>query len=337
MERLNIYEQKSKKARYNKDVELEVQDEDSVDAADAVPKASSQNVEAAIAPKDEAKDYRALLALKPDHGSRALWVGPDGHIFLESFSPAYRHAHNFLLAISEPVSRPSHIHEYRLTAYSLYAAVSVGLQTSDIIEYLKRLSKISIPDGIVEFIKMCTLSYGKVKLVLKHNKYFIESHFPEVIQKLLKDPAIQECRKRMKEPEAVAKAGAGGDGLIRSHATKQALQLNPLKAGTSSSKHQAPASTDQSSSSSPSISKMTHQCWCLRIWAWSPKVEAQILPQSRQGTAALGFGTLFFFADLFSSRLCRRLFSKWFVPLRIAALQAGRSWAKACHSSTGML
>lgn len=52
--------------------------------------------------------------------------------------------------------------QYKLTAYSLYAAVSVGLQTHDIIEYLKRLSKTSIPDGIVEFIKLCTLSYGKV-------------------------------------------------------------------------------------------------------------------------------------------------------------------------------
>ena len=92
-----------------------------------------------------------------------------------------------------------------------------------------------------------------------------------------------------------------------------------------------------SNSSSPSISKMTRQCWCLRIWAWSPKVEAQILPQSWQGTAVLGFGTLFFLADLLSSRLCSRLFSKCFVPSRIAALQAGWSWAKACHSSTGML
>ena len=51
----------------------------------------------------------------------------------------------------------------------------------------------------------------------------------------------------------------------------------------------------------------------------------------------LGFGTLFFLADLLSSRLCGRLLSKCFVPLHIAALQAGRSWAKACHSSTGML
>lgn len=33
-----------------------------------------------------------------------------------------------------------------------------------------------------------------MKLVLKHNKYFIESPHPEVIQKLLKDPVIQECR-----------------------------------------------------------------------------------------------------------------------------------------------
>ena len=81
-----------------------------------------------------------------------------------------------------------------MTAYSLYAAVSVGLQTHDIIEYLKRLSKTTVPDGIIEFIKLCTLSYGKVKLVLKHNKYFVESPYPEVLQKLLKDPVIQECR-----------------------------------------------------------------------------------------------------------------------------------------------
>ncbi|KAK0174253.1 hypothetical protein PV327_011096, partial [Microctonus hyperodae] len=85
---------------------------------------------------------------------------------------------------------------YKLTAYSLYAAVSVGLQTHDIIEYLKRLSKTSIPEGIIEFIQLCTLSYGKVKLVLKHNKYFVESPYPEVLQKLLKDPVIQECRLR---------------------------------------------------------------------------------------------------------------------------------------------
>ncbi|XP_046389891.1 general transcription and DNA repair factor IIH helicase subunit XPB [Ischnura elegans] len=177
-------------------------DEDGGEGGDGegIPDAAKKNVEAdenaAVEDEYGAKDYRALMQLKLDHSSRPLWVAPNGHIFLESFSPVYKHAHDFLIAISEPVCRPEHIHEYKLTAYSLYAAVSVGLQTHDIIDYLKRLSKTSIPDGIVEFIKLCTLSYGKVKLVLKHNRYFVESPFPEVLQKLLKDPVIQECRLR---------------------------------------------------------------------------------------------------------------------------------------------
>ncbi|XP_045414785.1 general transcription and DNA repair factor IIH helicase subunit XPB isoform X3 [Lemur catta] len=127
---------------------------------------------------------------------------PDGHIFLEAFSPVYKYAQDFLVAIAEPVCRPTHVHEYKLTAYSLYAAVSVGLQTSDITEYLRKLSKTGVPDGIIQFIKLCTVSYGKVKLVLKHNRYFVESSHPDVIQHLLQDPVIRECRLRNSEGEA---------------------------------------------------------------------------------------------------------------------------------------
>ncbi|XP_008996821.1 general transcription and DNA repair factor IIH helicase/translocase subunit XPB isoform X2 [Callithrix jacchus] len=142
------------------------------------------------------------MPLKDDHTSRPLWVAPDGHIFLEAFSPVYKYAQDFLVAIAEPVCRPTHVHEYKLTAYSLYAAVSVGLQTSDITEYLRKLSKTGVPDGIMQFIKLCTVSYGKVKLVLKHNRYFVESSHPDVIQHLLQDPVIRECRLRNSEGEA---------------------------------------------------------------------------------------------------------------------------------------
>ncbi|XP_054333138.1 general transcription and DNA repair factor IIH helicase subunit XPB isoform X2 [Pongo pygmaeus] len=141
------------------------------------------------------------MPLKDDHTSRPLWVAPDGHIFLEAFSPVYKYAQDFLVAIAEPVCRPTHVHEYKLTAYSLYAAVSVGLQTSDITEYLRKLSKTGVPDGIMQFIKLCTVSYGKVKLVLKHNRYFVESSHPDVIQHLLQDPVIRECRLRNSEGE----------------------------------------------------------------------------------------------------------------------------------------
>ena len=51
-----------------------------------------------------------------------------------------------------------------------------------------------MPDAIVDFIRNRTLSYGKVKLVLKHNKYFVESSHPETLQFLLKDRTIREAR-----------------------------------------------------------------------------------------------------------------------------------------------
>lgn len=91
-------------------------------------------------------------------------------------------------------SRPNNMHEYKLTAYSLYAAVSVGLETKAILEVLNRLSKVPVPPAIEKFIHECTESYGKVKLVLKHNRYFVESNYPEILQKLLQDQVIQSKR-----------------------------------------------------------------------------------------------------------------------------------------------
>lgn len=76
----------------------------------------------------------------------------------------------------------------------MYAAVSVGLETEDIIEVLNRLSKVPVPESITKFIRQCTLSYGKVKLVLKHNRYYVESAHPETLQMLLKDSIISAGR-----------------------------------------------------------------------------------------------------------------------------------------------
>ena len=55
-------------------------------------------------------------------------------------------------------------------------------------------AKVPVPESITSFIRERTLSYGKVKLVLKHNKYFVESSHPETLQLLLKDRVIREAR-----------------------------------------------------------------------------------------------------------------------------------------------
>ncbi|XP_057601885.1 general transcription and DNA repair factor IIH helicase subunit XPB isoform X1 [Hippopotamus amphibius kiboko] len=227
-------EKKKSKKRHHEDEEDDEDDTPGNDSQEAVPSAAGKQVDESGTKVDEygAKDYRLQMPLKDDHTSRPLWVAPDGHIFLEAFSPVYKYAQDFLVAIAEPVCRPTHVHEYKLTAYSLYAAVSVGLQTSDITEYLRKLSKTGVPDGIIQFIKLCTVSYGKVKLVLKHNRYFVESSHPDVIQHLLQDPVIRECRLRNSEGEAtelitetftsksaIAKSAEGSGGPSTSRVT----------------------------------------------------------------------------------------------------------------------
>ncbi|XP_042541134.1 general transcription and DNA repair factor IIH helicase subunit XPB [Dipodomys spectabilis] len=227
-------DKKKSKKRHHEDEEEDDDDAPGNESQEAVPSAAGKQVDESGTKVDEygAKDYRVQMPLKDDHASRPLWVAPDGHIFLEAFSPVYKYAQDFLVAIAEPVCRPTHVHEYKLTAYSLYAAVSVGLQTSDITEYLRKLSKTGVPDGIIQFIKLCTVSYGKVKLVLKHNRYFVESSHPDVIQHLLQDPVIRECRLRNAEGEAtelitetftsksaISKSADGSSGPSTSQAT----------------------------------------------------------------------------------------------------------------------
>ncbi|KAK8934601.1 DNA repair helicase XPB1 [Platanthera zijinensis] len=142
------------------------------------------------------------LELKLDHSNRPLWACSDGRIFLETFSPLYKQAYDFLIAIAEPVCRPESMHEYNLTPHSLYAAVSVGLETETIVNVLNKLSKTKLPKEMIDFIHGSTANYGKVKLVLKKNRYFIESPFPEVLKKLLKDDVINKARISSEENRA---------------------------------------------------------------------------------------------------------------------------------------
>ncbi|KAG2590927.1 hypothetical protein PVAP13_5NG455500 [Panicum virgatum] len=146
------------------------------------------------ADKEVKKRDFTKLELKPDHASRPLWACADGRIFLETFSPLYKQAYDFLIAIAEPVCRQESMHEYNLTPHSLYAAVSVGLETTTIISVLSKLSKTKLPREIIDFIHGSTANYGKVKLVLKKNRYFVESPFPEVLSTLLRDEVISRAR-----------------------------------------------------------------------------------------------------------------------------------------------
>ena len=83
------------------------------------------------------------------------------------------------------------MHEYKITATSLYAAASIGMkvgyrnvtrlhplifkQTEDIITNLDRLSKTPLPRQVRESIEVHTANFGKVKMVVRGGQHFIET------------------------------------------------------------------------------------------------------------------------------------------------------------------
>ena len=139
------------------------------------------------------KNYLDLIA-KKDHASRPLYVGRDRQIFVEKFSPFFRYIEDFIVAIAEPVSRCEHIHQYEMTQHSLHAAVSIGLNTSDILKKLEMLCKTKLPSSVEHFIRSCTDVYGKVKMVIVDNSFFLETSSRSIFELLSSDPEIRRAK-----------------------------------------------------------------------------------------------------------------------------------------------
>lgn len=179
--------------------------------------------------------------LKPDHRLRPLWIDREnGRVVLETFSPSFKQAQTFLVNIAEPVSRTTNMHEYTINPHSLFAAVSVGLTKEDIIKDLELFSKTKVPENIKQFVQEVTSSFGKVRLVLKHNRYFIESNDAKVLQNLLRDEVIGKCRVDDTEELQTGKAAKQGGLVIPG--TKEAAGL---KEAAVHSQQQQPPKRDQ--------------------------------------------------------------------------------------------
>ncbi|CAF5139747.1 unnamed protein product, partial [Rotaria sp. Silwood1] len=61
------------------------------------------------------KDFRLDMKLTVDHENHPLWVTTGGHIFLESFSSAYKQVHVYIITVADPISRSEYIQEHKLS------------------------------------------------------------------------------------------------------------------------------------------------------------------------------------------------------------------------------
>jgi hypothetical protein len=131
-------------------------------------------------------------------------------------------------------SRPRHVHEYQITKYSLYAATSLGLHTADILSTLNSLSKVRNPRRRSPLTAARPRAGGadkaahdvdceshaqmrpvgpralrprtpssrpplpsavrSVKLLLKRNRYFLESIYADTLDEIAAHPIIAAAR-----------------------------------------------------------------------------------------------------------------------------------------------
>jgi DNA excision repair protein ERCC-3 len=137
---------------------------------------------------------RKDFPLQVGHADRPLWILPadprrrdktvGGRIILETFSPYYQTSYEFMVAIAEPVSRPTHVHEWQITIDSLYSAVACGIPVDEIIKTLRILSKTALHEDVEAFVRNSVKLVGKVRRVLVEGRYFVESSDRKLLTEL---------------------------------------------------------------------------------------------------------------------------------------------------------
>ena len=165
-------------------------------------------------PKPARKGYNQTGQLKPDQSLKPLAIGEISkkaydknskssnetdfelafNLYLETFTEEFTPAYEFVVCIANPKSRQEFIQTFEVNAASLYSSVTLGFTPELICEKLRHFSKMnSLGNDIVEFIHKTTSSYGKCRLVLMNNKYFLESEDRKVVEYYLKLPNLTDC------------------------------------------------------------------------------------------------------------------------------------------------
>lgn len=93
-----------------------------------------------------------------------LIVQSDRTMLLDVHSPNANSCRDEIMAFSELVKAPEHIHTYAISAISLWNAKSAGLSTEDILMRLGRWSKFAVPQTVENYIQDVSSRFGKLIL-----------------------------------------------------------------------------------------------------------------------------------------------------------------------------
>ena len=95
---------------------------------------------------------------------KPLIIQSDRTLMLDVHSEAANSCRDQIIAFSELVKAPEHVHTYSISAISLWNATSAGLSASEIIARLERWSRFDIPAGVRSYIEDISSRFGKLVL-----------------------------------------------------------------------------------------------------------------------------------------------------------------------------
>lgn len=95
---------------------------------------------------------------------RPLIIQSDKTLLLEVHSPSFNAARNDIIAFSELIKSPEHIHSFQITSISLWNAASAGVETEEILRRLNTWSKYPVPENVSFYIQDTISRFGAIQL-----------------------------------------------------------------------------------------------------------------------------------------------------------------------------
>ncbi len=84
---------------------------------------------------------KPIIKFRNNHKNYPCVILPDHRILVYTDCKIYKDIYSYLISFSDPIYRPKHIHEYKITKFSLYTAMVLHYSAEEIIEILKIICK----------------------------------------------------------------------------------------------------------------------------------------------------------------------------------------------------
>lgn len=133
---------------------------------------------------------------------KPLIIQSDRTLMLDVHSTGADECRNQIIAFSELVKAPEHVHTYNISPISLWNAASAGIGAEEILERLDRWTKFPIPQNVSNFIRDISCRYGKIKLFpYNDERYLLKVEDPFIAKAIGADQNLKSLVLRTEKPD----------------------------------------------------------------------------------------------------------------------------------------